>query len=107
VQRKLYDSFYINFTSTLSRNLLEDLAQSAVISNSTHLITQIYDQYLNYICLDKNLFSLEMPKSYSLIHDPTTPESTIEKTVEQIAVALFSVIVTLGTKELTKGTFQS
>jgi hypothetical protein len=96
LQKRLYDTIHVNFTSTLSRNLLEDLATLAVQTNMTSSIAQIYDQFLNYVCLDKNLFSLEMPKTYHLLHNPSTPEQVIEKTVDDIAMALFSVIVTTG-----------
>ncbi|KAJ3258072.1 Vesicle trafficking between the ER and Golgi [Boothiomyces macroporosus] len=102
LKKQLYDSFYVNFTSTLPRALLEDLAAQAVASNSQQLISQVYDQYLNYVCLEPQLFSLEIPRTYQILNSPTTPETVIEKLVDQIASSLFSVIVTLGNVPIIK-----
>jgi hypothetical protein len=96
---------YINFSSTLPRTLLEELASLAVQTNSASLISQIYDQYLNYICLEPNLFSLEISKTYHTLHNPTTPDSKIEQLVDEIATSLFSVIVTFGLIELIQEMF--
>lgn len=102
LKRQLYDSIYVNFSSSLPRNLLEDFAALAVSSNSTSLVSQVYDQYLDYVCLESNLFSLEMPNTYQTLHDPTTPEQMIEGIVDKIASALFSVIVTMGNVPIIK-----
>ena len=55
----IYEKFYINFTTSISRNLLEDLAQGLVNSNATHRLAKLVDQYLDYCCLEENTFSLE------------------------------------------------
>ncbi|KAJ3276100.1 Vesicle trafficking between the ER and Golgi [Terramyces sp. JEL0728] len=102
LKKQLYDSFYINFTSTLPRALMEDLAAQAVSTNSQQLISQVYDQYLNYVCLEPQLFSLEIPRAYQILNSPTTAESVIERLVDQIASSLFSVIVTLGNVPIIK-----
>ncbi len=93
---------YLNFTSPLSRGLLEELAAQAVNSNSSANISQVYDQFLNYVCLDSNLFSLEIPSTFQMIHSPSTTESMIEKLVEDVSSSLFSVIVTLGSVPVIK-----
>ena len=92
----MYETYNINFTSTLSRALMEELATIAVMTNSAASISQIYDQNLNFICLDDNLFSVELQNSYQLIHDPTTPEIKIEEYVTYVTAAVFSVIGTMG-----------
>ncbi|KAI8916163.1 Sec1-like protein [Gorgonomyces haynaldii] len=93
LNKRLYDSFYINFSSVLPRHLLEDLAQQA--SESAGLVSQVYDQYLNYVCLEDNLFSLQLPNAYVTINDPTSPEHIIDKVTTDIASGLFSVFVTM------------
>eukprot|EP00842_Homolaphlyctis_polyrhiza_P004965 jgi/Hompol1/546/HPOL_005000-RA len=97
MSRQLYDSFNINFSSALPRNLLEELAALAVSSDSSALIGQIYDQYLNFVSLDHNLFSLQMSNVYYNLNNPATTESQIETLTDQIVSSLFSVLVTLGT----------
>ncbi|KAJ1339844.1 hypothetical protein BSLG_005505 [Batrachochytrium salamandrivorans] len=49
MSRQLYDSFNINFSSALPRPLLEDLATAAAATDTAGVITQIYDQYLNFV----------------------------------------------------------
>ena len=92
----MYESYNINFTSTLSRSLMEELAGIAVATNTATSIAQVYDQNLNFVCLDDNLFSIELSNSYQTIHDPTTPESKIEAYVTNVTAAIFSVIGTTG-----------
>ena len=81
---------------------MEELASQTVASNSSSSIAQVYDQFLNYVCLESNLFNLELQGSYHLIHNPTTPESIIEKFVDDVVGALFSVIVTWGAVPIIK-----
>jgi hypothetical protein len=102
MKRGLYDTISINFCSALPRSLLEDLAAQTVASNTSSQVSQVYDQFLNFVCLESNLFSLEMSATYQIVHNPTSPESLIEKTVEDIVGALFSVIVTNGAVPIIK-----
>lgn len=41
LQAKLYESYYLNFTSSIPRELLEDLAHHAVESGSSALIAKV------------------------------------------------------------------
>ena len=56
LKNQLYQSYHFNFISPLSRALLEDLAKAALDSNSVSQVTKVYDQYLNFICLEDDLF---------------------------------------------------
>ncbi|KAI8900670.1 Sec1-like protein [Globomyces pollinis-pini] len=102
LKKQLYSSVYVNFSSALPRSLLEEFASLTVQTNSASLVSQVYDQYLNYICLESNLFSLEKSQTYKVLNDPTTPDIVIEQLVDDIAMGLFSVIVTLGTVPIIK-----
>lgn len=53
-QRNIYDSYYLNFISPLSRQRLEDLASSALQSNCVSSIQKV-NIYLN---LNSNLIIL-------------------------------------------------
>lgn len=94
----LYDSFNLNFSSTLPRPLLEEFATYS--SSTASLVSQVYDQYLNFISLESNLFSLRCKNSYALLNDPHTTESALETLTDHIASALFSVCVTMSTFNL-------
>eukprot|EP00163_Fabomonas_tropica_P021018 TRINITY_DN36970_c0_g1_i1.p1 TRINITY_DN36970_c0_g1~~TRINITY_DN36970_c0_g1_i1.p1 ORF type:complete len:480 (+),score=90.23 TRINITY_DN36970_c0_g1_i1:190-1629(+) len=94
--KQLYDSFYLNFASTLSRPLLESLATACLQTDSTARISRVFDQHLNFVALEPTLFTLNIPKSYSMIYDTTASDTTIESNVDRIVSGLFSVLVTLG-----------
>jgi sec1 family domain-containing protein 1 len=57
---------------------------------------QVYDQYLNFIVTEENLFSCGIPGVYNTLNNPTTSETAIEETINRIVASLFSVAVTLG-----------
>lgn len=56
----------------------------------------MYDQYLNYISLAPNLFTLNLPDTYAKLHNHTSADSLIETLADRIVSSLFSVFVTLG-----------
>ncbi|KNZ61263.1 hypothetical protein VP01_142g23 [Puccinia sorghi] len=106
LEKGLYESFYLNFTSTLSRPLLEELANMVVENGSDSLIEQVYDQFLDFIVLDPNLFCLSCPTgsnstsskktTYEALNDPRASEQDIEGIADQIAKSLFNVVATMG-----------
>ncbi|TPX37854.1 hypothetical protein SeMB42_g06838 [Synchytrium endobioticum] len=96
MSKKLYDSYYINFATSVPRHLLEELASAVISTGLTNQIAQVYDQYLNYVCLSPNLFTLNIPDTYIKLHNPTSPDSLIETIADRVVSSLFSVFVTLG-----------
>ncbi|RMD40981.1 hypothetical protein DV735_g4156, partial [Chaetothyriales sp. CBS 134920] len=60
--RGLYSPAYVNFTSSVPRALLEDFAAQIATANLSESIAQVYDQYLNFIVAEPDLFSLGMGK---------------------------------------------
>ncbi|WOK92848.1 SEC1 family transport protein SLY1 [Canna indica] len=94
--RGLYDSFHLNFSSSLPRPLLEDLARRTLEKDAVHRISKVYDQYLEFVSLEDGLFSLAQPKTYVQINDPSAGDREIEDIVEKIVGGLFCVLATLG-----------
>lgn len=92
----LYRSAYLNFVTRLDRSLLEEFARLVVQSDSVHRVALVYDQYLDYVCLERNLFTLNKPNSYVLYNDPNTTEIQMEKAMLDVANGLLSVISTIG-----------
>jgi hypothetical protein len=97
LSRSLYSPAYINFLSSVPRPLLEDFAQQTVTSGTAEHIAQIYDQYLNFIVSEPDLFSLGMPGAYGTLNSAQTADSELDATVDRIVSGLFSVVVTMGT----------
>lgn len=89
-----YSVFYVNFTSTLNRELLEDFAKQVSFTGKADRIKQVYDQYLDFIVTEPELFSLELPGSYSLLNNPSSTEEVITKLCDEIADGLFNAVMT-------------
>lgn len=95
VKAGLYDTYHFNFASSLPRPLMEELAKAALESDSVSQIAKVFDQYLNFVSLEDNLFHLNQQNSYIEFHDPSLSDSKAEENVERTAEALFSSVVTL------------
>ena len=92
----LYKAAYLNFVTRLDRSLLEEFARLVVQSNAVEKVALVFDQYLDYVCLERNLFTLNKTNSYVLYNDPTTTEHMMERAMLDIANGLLSVISTIG-----------
>ncbi|EGW35779.1 uncharacterized protein SPAPADRAFT_58985, partial [Spathaspora passalidarum NRRL Y-27907] len=90
-----YESFYINFTSSINRELLEEFAKKVSTSGKSTKIKQVYDQYLDFIVTEPNLFSLNLPKIFTTFNTVHTQEETIHQLVDTIADGLLSTIITM------------
>lgn len=97
LSRGLYSPAYINFLYSIPRPLLEEFASSTATSETAEHIAQVYDQYLNFIVSEPDLFSLGMGKdTYWQMNSVTTTEDQLAIYVERIVTGLFSVVVTMG-----------
>ncbi|KAH9810424.1 Sec1-like protein [Melampsora americana] len=104
LEKGLYENFYLNFTSTLPRPLLEELASLVIETGADALVEQVYDQYLDFIVLEPHLFCLSYtgsssgPKrtTYEILNDPRASEDDVEQTADSIAKGLFSVVATMA-----------
>lgn len=65
-QNGLYDVYHLNFISPISRQKLEDLAAAALQSSCVANIHKVYDQYLNFITLEDDMFILKHQNSDSM-----------------------------------------
>ena len=116
--RNLYSPAYVNFLSSIPRPLLvsrngflvslsfvwsttdnqkEDFAAQTAASGTAEHLAQIYDQYLNFIVSEPDLFSLGMAETYRTINSAETKDEELDATIDQIVSGLFSVVVTMGT----------
>ncbi|KAJ6437167.1 golgi transport protein Sly1 [Purpureocillium lavendulum] len=98
LEKGLYSPAYINFLSSLPRVLLEDFATQTATSGTSEQIAQLFDQYLNFIVAEPDLFSLGMQKqhTYWALNSAKTSDEELDLVVDRIVSGLFSVIVTMG-----------
>ncbi|EFO12506.1 hypothetical protein LOAG_16026, partial [Loa loa] len=58
LNKGMYDSYYLNMISPLSRPRLEQLASAAVCGGTVQHVQKLMDQFLNFISLEDDLFVL-------------------------------------------------
>jgi sec1 family domain-containing protein 1 len=101
LSRNLYSPAYINFLSSIPRQLLEEFADQTAATGTAEHIAQIYDQYLNFIVSEPDLFSLGMGMdTYWTMNSAKTTDEQLDATVDKIVGGLFSVVVTTGKLKL-------
>ena len=76
---------------------MEDFAAQIAATGTAENIAQVYDQYLNFIVAEPDLFSLGMGKeTYWALNSAQTPDDVLDAMIERIVTGLFSVVVTMG-----------
>ena len=75
--KKLYRTIYLNFITRIDRPLLELLVKELVAVNGVSMVAKIFDQYLDMIALEPNLFTLNIQNSFMLYNEPSLSESQI------------------------------
>lgn len=97
----LYDYYHLNFISPISRQRLEDLASAALQASCVANIQKVYDQYVNFISLEDDMFVLKQQNSdnlsYYAINKGDVKDTEIDSIMDSIVDSLFSVFVTSGT----------
>ncbi|KAH3667966.1 hypothetical protein OGAPHI_001720 [Ogataea philodendri] len=96
LENDYYSDYYINFTSSLNRSLLEEFAKKVALSGKAGKVKQVFDQYLDFIVTEPNLFSLDLPNVYSQFNNPKTTETQITTIADKIANGLFASVLTMG-----------
>ncbi|XP_057315820.1 sec1 family domain-containing protein 1-like [Hydractinia symbiolongicarpus] len=101
LQNGLYEKYYLNFISPISRHRLEDLATSALQHGSVELVSKVVDQYLNYISLEDDFFTVKHHDrdsiSYYALNKADAKDTDIEHICDTLVDSLFSFLVTTGT----------
>lgn len=56
----------------------------------------MYDQYLNFVVSEPDLFHLNMKGAYHTLNSGQTPDQELDNVLDRIVSGLFSVVVTMG-----------
>lgn len=76
--------------------MLEEFAGQVAATNVAESIASVFDNYVNFIVSEPNLFSLGMPTAYSLLNSANTSDQALDEAVDQIVSGLFNVCATMG-----------
>ncbi|CAN3373535.1 hypothetical protein DIURU_001477 [Diutina rugosa] len=96
LQNDKYDAFYINFTSSLPRDLLEEFAKKVSLCGKASKIKSVWDQYIDFIVTEPNLFSLDMKGMFYKFSSSKTTEEEIATWTDRIASGLVAIVNTMG-----------
>ena len=96
LSRGLYSPAYLNFLSSIPRPLLEDFGAQTVTSGTAEHLAQVYDQYLDFIVSEPDLFHLNMKGAYHTLNSGQTKDEELDNVMDRIVSGLFSVVVTMG-----------
>ena len=76
---------------------MEEFANQIAESGTSESIAQLYDQYLNFIVAEPDLFSLALGNdTYWALNSAQAKDEDLDVMIERIASGLFSVAVTMG-----------
>ena len=76
---------------------MEDFAAQVAESGTAESIAQVYDQYLNFVVGEPDLFSLSMGKeTYWALNSAQTSDETLDALIDRMVTGLYSVVVTMG-----------
>ncbi|KAF1939428.1 SEC1 family transport protein-like protein SLY1 [Clathrospora elynae] len=95
LQRGLYENAHVNFLGKIDRPLLEEFAAQTVASGTAEHIAQLFDQTLDYVCLDPDLFSLNMKGIFHTLQSALTADKDLENCMDRVVDGLYSVIATM------------
>lgn len=97
----LYSPAYVNFLSSVPRPLLEDFASQIATSGASENIAQVFDQYLNFIVAEPDLFTLGLGNDvYYTLNSGKSSDADLDAVIDKVVSGLFSVSVTMGMSPL-------
>ena len=80
---------------------MEDFAAHIASAGTSESIAQVYDQYLNFIVAEPDLFSLAMGReTFWALNSATTEDDKLDTLIDRTVTGLFSVAVTMGQPNL-------
>lgn len=95
-KRKLYDEIYLNFCSPLSQPLMQMLARGMVEANAVSVVCKVFDQFLGFVSLEPQLFTVNMAQSFVRYNKPSLVDHQVEACMKEVAQGATSAIATLG-----------
>lgn len=73
-----YAAIHLHFASPTPRSLLEELASETVKADCMGKLACVFDEYLDFLTLERGMFSLGMLKTYVRLNDPSARDTDVE-----------------------------
>ena len=94
--KNLYESYHFHFTRELPRSALEELATASVKANIANRVKRVFDQNLDFVSLERDVFSIMRPDAFKKLNDPKSRGEDIEKCIADVTNGLFATVMTMG-----------
>jgi len=94
--KKLYESYHLHFTRELPRSGLEELATASVKAGIANRVKKVFDQNLDFVSLERDVFSIMRPDAFKKLNDPKSRGEDIEKCIADVTNGLFATVMTMG-----------
>jgi hypothetical protein len=75
----LYEAYHLNFSSSLPRPLLEQLANDAVKFDAAAKVERVFDMHSDFVSLSDDVFTLAQADAYVNLNDPTMKDADVER----------------------------
>lgn len=95
-RKRLYDEVFLNFASPLEEKLMEQLAKGMVEVNAVNVVSKVYDQFLGFVSLEPDLFTINIKDSFVKYNNPSLVDHEVEGCMKLISQGATSAIATLG-----------
>lgn len=95
--QELFQWFYINFTSSIPRKMLESLAEQLAAGGKLAAVRHIkvIDRSLEYVAMANDLFSAMLPRTFYKLNSRKSTDNEIEQLMHQMVTRLSHVCSTL------------
>lgn len=94
-EKNLYDEIHVHFTEPAAPALLEFFAKCMVEVGSVSKIKRVFDQFVGFVSLETDLFTLDLKNSFKSYNQPSLQESTIMSFMNSVATGLINTLTTL------------
>lgn len=108
----MYAAASLNFTPSISRVSMEALAREMIngskagggtdasngtaSGNALSRVRSVFDQYMSFVSLEPNFFSLRIPDAYVAFNDPAARDVDVANATSRVVEGLFSALATVG-----------
>ncbi|KAJ6251936.1 sec1 family domain-containing protein [Anaeramoeba flamelloides] len=104
LKESIYDHYYLNFNGIIEQAFLKKLATEVSKIGKSEKIKQVTSQYLNYIPISSNMFTLGIENCYWKLFHPQSKEEDIKHLCQEIAHRLLCFFLSTNTIPIIRAT---
>lgn len=102
LERSIFDNYYINFVEKCEESILTSFFSDLVHTGNYNRIYKIQINPFGFFLYHPQVFSLNIPNTYTFINSPGTKETEINSYFDQVGTGIFNALFTLRTVPIIK-----